>query len=145
MGIFLGGAFQKVNLQRPFDVDKINIREDVYFTNAYIVDLPLDSTPSHVWNDVFEGKWKSSRHLWDRKVFVIGDKLRLVTPVDHFEDKLVWIEKMIEETNKTIDEYALLLEKQEERRIKEELQKLTSWEERARIEMIKDVLRKKST
>jgi hypothetical protein len=74
---------------------------------------------------------------------VIGNKLRLVTPADNFESKLNWVERIIEETNKTIDEYILGLQQDEERRIKEEIHKQTAWEEKARIEMIKDILRRK--
>jgi hypothetical protein len=138
-------AARKVSLLKPFDVDQINIKQDAYFVNAFLVDLPLNATPDHVWQDVFEQKWKSSRHMWDRKIFVIGSKLRLVTPSDDFESKLSWVEKIIEETNKTIDEYLLGLQQDEERRIKAEVQKQIAWEEKARIEMIKDILRKKST
>jgi hypothetical protein len=136
---------RKVSLLKPFDVDQINIKQDAYFVNAFLVDLPLNATPDHVWQDVFEQKWKSSRHMWDRKIFVIGNKLRLVTPSDDFESKLSWVERIIEETNKTIDEYLLGLQQDEERRIKAEVQKQIAWEEKARIEMIKDILRKKST
>jgi hypothetical protein len=126
-------------------VDKINITQDAYFVNAFLVDLPLDATPDHVWQYVFEEKWKASRHLWDRKIFVIGSKLRLVTPSDEFENKLTWVERIIEETNRTIDQYLVGLQQDEERRIKEEVQRQTAWEEKARIEMIKDILRRKST
>jgi len=133
---------EKVKLLKPFDVDKITIKIDRYFPNAYVIDLPLDSMPDHVWQFIFEQKWKSSRHLWDRKVFVIGDKLRLVTTVDEFGGKLNWLEQVIKETNKAIDEYkhASLIE--EERRIEKELDKQALWEEKARVEMIKTVLRK---
>ena len=133
---------EKVKLLKPFDVDKITIKIDRYFPNAYVIDLPLDSMPDHVWQFIFEQKWKSSRHLWDRKVFVIGDKLRLVTTVDEFGGKLNWLEQVIKETNKAIDEYkhAGLIE--EERRIEKELDKQALWEEKARVEMIKTVLRK---
>jgi hypothetical protein len=126
---------KKVKLLKPFDVDKITVKIDRYFLNAYIIDLPLDSMPDHVWQDIFERTWKSSRHLWDRKLFVIGDKLRLVTTADEFGDKLDWIEQVIEETNKGIDEY--------DRRVqKEEMHRQTLWEEKARVERMKDALRR---
>lgn len=135
---------RKVNLLKPFDVDNVNIRKDEYFADAFIVDLPLDYVPDHMWQEIFEGKWKSSRHLWDRKLYVLGSQLRLVTSPDDFEAKLNWIENMILETNKTVDEQLLAIQQEEERRIKTEVRKQTPWEERARIEMIKDALRKKS-
>jgi hypothetical protein len=133
---------EKVKLSKPFDVDKITIHTDRYFPNAYTIDLPLDSMPDHVWQYIFEQKWKSSRHLWDRKLFVIGDKLRLVTTVDEFRDKLDWIEQVIDETNNAVDEYKRAVLMEGERRIEEELDKQTLWEEKTRIEMIKAVLRK---
>ena len=134
---------KKVKLLKPFDVDKITIKKDRYFPNAYIIDLPLDSVPDHVWQYIFERKWKSSRHLWDRKLFVIGDKLRLVTTADEFGDKLDWVGQVIEETNKGIDEHNLAVQKEEEIRIKEELKKQKLWDEKATVETMKEAVRKR--
>jgi len=134
---------KEVKLLKPFDVDKITIKRDSYFPNAYIIDLPLDSMPDHVWQDIFEQTWKSSRHLWDRKIFVLGDKLRLVTSVDEFEDKLNWIEQVVKETNKTIDEYNRATQEEEKARIKEEIAKQPLLEEKPSIEMMRDRLRKR--
>jgi hypothetical protein len=134
---------KEVKLLKPFDVDKITIKRDSYFPNAYIIDLPLDSMPDHVWQAIFERTWKSSRHLWDRKLFVLGDKLRLVTSVDEFEDKLNWIEQVIKETNKHVDEYNRMAQEEEKVRIKVEVKKQTLLEEKASIEMIRDNLRKR--
>ena len=78
---------KQVKLLEPVDVDNITIKRDHYFRKAYIIDLPLDSTPDHVWQDIFEREWKSSRHLWDRKLFTIGDKLRLVTTANEIAEK----------------------------------------------------------
>jgi hypothetical protein len=135
---------RKVNLLKPFDVGSINIRKDEYFADAFIVDLPLDYVPDHMWQDIFDAKWKSSRHLWDRKLYVLGNKLRLVTSPDDFGAKLNWVETMILETNKAVDEQLLAFQQEEERRTKTGVRKQTPWEERAKIEMIKDALRKKS-
>jgi hypothetical protein len=134
---------KEVKLLKPFDVDKITIKRDSYFPNAYIIDLPLDSMPDHVWQDIFERTWKSSRHLWDRKLFVLGDKLRLVTSVDEFEDKLNWIEQVIKETNKAIGEYNRMVQEEEEIRAKEEIEKQRLLEEKASVEMMRDNLRKR--
>ena len=134
----MDGIVKKVALLKPFDINKINIKRDRYFSNAYIIDLPLDSMPDHVWQSIFEQKWKSSRHLWDRKLFVIGDKLRLVTSPDNFEEKLEWIEQVIEATNKAIDEYNAAIE--EEKSIKSSK---AIWEEKAQIEALKKILRQR--
>lgn len=136
---------RKVKLSTPFDVEKITISRDQYFPKAYIVDLPLDSTPNHVWQDIFERNWKSSLHLWDRKLFVVGNKLRLVTTVNEFREKLEWIEKVIKETNEGIDEYNIGLEKEEEVRMKEELKRQKRWDEKGMVELIKDTLRRRYT
>jgi hypothetical protein len=134
---------KKIKLLKPFDAEKITIRRDHYFPSAYIIDLPLDSMPDHIWQDVFERSWKSSRHLWDRKLFVIGDKLRLVTTANEFGDKLDWIEQVIEETNKNIDEYNRSVQLEEETRIKEGKQRQELWEQKARIERMKETLKKR--
>jgi uncharacterized protein YlxW (UPF0749 family) len=73
----------------------------------------------------------------------VSDKLRLVTSVDDFEEKLNWIEQVIKETNKTIDEYNQTVQEEKDARIKEEMEKQTQLEETARVEMIRDNLRKK--
>jgi hypothetical protein len=134
---------KEVKLLKPFDVDKITIKRDDYFPNAYIIDLPLDSMPDHVWQDIFERTWKSSRHLWDRKLYVLGDKLRLVTSIEEFEDKLNWIEQVVKGTNKAIGEYNIVAQEGEEAKAKEEMEKQPSWEEKATVERIRDALRKR--
>lgn len=95
----------KVKFLEPVDVGKIKVERDHYFPNAYIIDLPLDAQPDHAWQDIFDREWRMSRQLWERKIFVIGDKLRLVTTANEIENKLEWIRKIVEQTNKEIDEY----------------------------------------
>lgn len=137
----MSGTSKKVNLLGPVDVDKIIIRRDHYFSNAYVIDFPLDTTPDHVWQDIFEREWKSSRHLWDRKLFVVGDKLRLVTQASDIEDKVDWIKQIMEKANQRIDSYnqeaeVRATEKEGRKRLKPE-------EEKASIEAIKDIVRKR--
>ncbi|MDH5482778.1 MAG: hypothetical protein OEY22_07870 [Candidatus Bathyarchaeota archaeon] len=131
---------RRVNLQKPINVDKININKDYYFTDAYMIDLPLDSTPGHIWQSIFEREWKSSRHLWDRKLFVVGDRLRLVTTVDNIEGKVNWVRKVVERTNKSIDEYRLEAEARIGQ-IEQEL-KRQMLEEEELIEKVRNRLRK---
>ena len=133
----------KIVLLKPFDADRISIRRDRYFPNAYIVDLPLIAVPDHIWQSIFEEKWKSSRHLWDRKIFVIGNKLRLVTNPDDFGEKLDWIEQVIEDTNKGVEKHNIAVEKEEEVKIEQELKKQKLWEKKAAVEGMRDILRKK--
>ena len=133
---------KKTNLLEPVDVDKIIIQRDEYFRNAYIIDLPLDSTPDHVWQDIFERQWKSSRHLWDRKLFVVGDKLRLVTTANDIEDKLDWIKQIIEQTNVGIEEYRQESEARKAQ-VEEEIKRQTPEAEKAVVEMIRGTLRKR--
>jgi hypothetical protein len=127
---------KKVKLQEPIDIDKINIVKDHYFSNAYIIDLPLDSTPDHAWQDIFEREWTTSRDLWERKLFVMGNKLRLIATTNQIEDKIDWVKQVIARTNEDIDEYnqTALVEKQ--------LKKQTFEEDETSIETIKELLRK---
>jgi hypothetical protein len=132
---------KKVKLLEPVDVDKITIKRDHYFPNAYVIDFPLDSTPDHVWQDIFEREWKSSRHLWDRKLFVMGDKLRLLTTADEIEEKLGWVKHVMEQTNMDIDEY----NREAESRATEleEQMKRTIEEEKANVERMREVIRRR--
>lgn len=131
---------KKVNILTPVDIEKVTIKRDHYFPNAYIIDIPLDSVPDHVWQDFFEREWKLSRHLWDRKIYLIGDKIRLLTTIDNLEDKLDWVKRVVEQTNRQVDEYnrgAWARRAEIEERAKKEM-----LEEQARIERIKEALRK---
>lgn len=131
----------KVKLLEPVDVDKIIVKRDHYFSNAYVTDLPLEATPDHVWQDIFEKQWKTSRHMWDRKLFLMGDKLRLITTAHDFEDKLDWVKQVVGETNNAVDQY-----NEEAEKTAAETEERVKWEQVARtktdLETIKDTLRK---
>jgi hypothetical protein len=96
---------KKINLQEPVNIDNITVRKDHYFPNAYIIDIPLDSEPDHVWQDIFEREWRTSKHLWDRKIFIIGATLRLVTTPEEMEEKIGWIKQVVLSTNRNIEDY----------------------------------------
>ena len=132
---------KQIKLLEPVDADNITIKRDHYFRRAYTIDLPLDSTPDHVWQEIFEREWKSSRQLWDRKLFTMGDKLRLVTTADEIEEKLDWVKQVLEQTNKGIEKYNLEVEAREAQ-MGEQLKK-QMLEEEANVERIRDVLRSK--
>ena len=142
MVIELREVAKKVRLSESIDADTVAISKDHYFANAFVVDLPLEAVPDHVWQDVFEREWKSGRHLWDRKLFVVGEKLRLVTTVNDIEDKLDWVRQVIERTSRDIDEY-----NQEsatrEAQIKDDVRIQVLKEEQTSVDMIRDNLRKR--
>ena len=96
---------KKTNLTKPIDVSKILIQKDIFLTNAYVIELPLDSQPDYIWQTLFEQEWKSSLHLWERKVVVLGDKLLLITTPTEIEEKIDWLKKMIESANARVEEY----------------------------------------
>ena len=132
---------KKIKFLEHVDVDKINIMRDDYFSNAYMIDLPLDSTPDHVWQDIFEREWKSSRHLWDRKLFVVSDKLRLVTTANGIEEKLDWVKQVLEQANKGIEEYNRETEARDAQM--DEQVKRQMLEKEAKVEEIRNVLRRR--
>lgn len=136
----MNGIARKVNILTPVNVEEVTIKRDDFFPNAYVIDIPLDSVPDHVWQDIFERQWKLSRHLWDRKIYLIGDKLRLLTTIDNLEDKLDWVKHVVTQTNKQIDEYS---SKTWVRRaeIGEHARK-ELLEDQAKIERIREALRK---
>jgi hypothetical protein len=132
---------KKVKILEPVDAGTVSINRDHYFRNAFAIDLPLDSTPDHVWQDFFEREWRSSRHLWDRKIFVIGDRLRLVTSETDLEDKLDWVKQIVVQTNSRIDEY----QKETEMRtvqLDEQANRQAEWTERASVDTVRDLVRK---
>jgi hypothetical protein len=105
---------KNVQIMTPVDASRICVSQNPSFPESYIVDLPLDSVPDSEWRDTFDLKWKSSRDLWDRKLLLIDDKVRLVTTVDGFVEKLEWVEKTIDETNDAIREQYRIIEKEKE-------------------------------
>ena len=135
---------KKVKLQDFVDAENVSISKDHYFSNAYIVDLPLQTIPDHAWQDIFDREWKSTRRLWDRKLFVVGDKLRLLTTLEDFEAKFEWVKQVIERTNKAVDEYNREAEAREAQ-LEDEKRTRVLEEEEAGIDSIRDTLRKRFT
>ena len=131
---------KKVKLKEYVDANTITINRDGYFRSAYVVDLPLDSVPDHVWQDILDREWRASLRLWDRKLFVVGDKLRLVTTLDDIEGKLDWMKQVIERTNEGIDEYNKEINARKAQKEEETHKQIR--EEQASIDSIRASLRK---
>ena len=136
----MGDPARLVNLLENIDVDNIRIERDSYFPGAYIIDLPLDSTPGHIWQDIFSREWKLSKHLWDRKLFLMGDKLRLLTSPEDVKEKIDWVKDVLKRTNAGVEEHNRRL-KVVEAEASKEAQK-TLEEDQANTEMIRDTLRR---
>jgi hypothetical protein len=96
---------EKVSIRHPIDPQSITIYEDPFYSDAYIIALPLDSDPSYVWLTLFEQELWSSLDFWDRKVVVLGREIRLVTTRERVGDKLGWLEERVNATNRRVDEY----------------------------------------
>jgi hypothetical protein len=131
---------KKVKLKEYVDANTITINRDGYFRSAYVIDLPLDSVPGHAWQDILDREWRASLRLWDRKLFVVGDKLRLVTTLDDIEGKLDWIKQVIERTNEGIDEYNKEINARKAQKEEETHKQIR--EEQASIDSIRASLRK---
>ena len=96
---------KKVNLMKSIDVNKIPIRRDILITGAYVIELPLDTQPDYVWQTFFEQEWKSSLHLWERKVVIVGKKLLLITTPNEIGKKIDWLKSVIESTNMRVEKF----------------------------------------
>lgn len=131
---------KKVKLKEYVDANNITINKDGYFRSAYVIDLPLDSVPDHVWQDILDREWRASLRLWDRKLFVVVDKLRLVTTLDDIEGKLDWVKQVIGRTNEGIDEYNKEINARKAQ--KEEEAHKQIGEEQANIDSIRASLKK---
>jgi len=133
---------KSVRIATPFDTSRICVSQNPTFPDAYMVDLPLDSVPDQEWRDAFDLKWKSSRDLWDRKLWLIDDKVRLVTTADGFVEKLEWVEKTIDGTNNAIKEQCHIIEKEREM-IREATAKQALQTDMRGSEMIVETLRRR--
>jgi hypothetical protein len=114
---------KKVNLVKSIDIDKIRIGRDVFLTNAFGIELPLDSQPDYIWQTFFEQEWKSSLNLWERKVVIVGDKLVLITTPTEIEEKIDWLGKIIESTNMRVEKFNRVQQAIEEKEEEEALKK----------------------
>jgi hypothetical protein len=128
-----------IKILKPFDANNISINKLPHFSDVYVVELPLDSTPDENWRSAFEQKWRSSRDLWDRKIYLIKDKIKLLSTVDCFDEKLDWMENIIDDTNKTVKEYDRMLQKESEL-IKGETAKQLLQIESSKANVIRDAI-----
>jgi len=96
---------EKVKIKHPIDPKSVAIHEDPFYPSAYIITLPLDSDPSYVWQTLFEQELWSSLDFWDRKVIIVGKEIKLVTTRDRVEEKLGWLEELVNATNRRVEEH----------------------------------------
>ena len=96
---------EKVGIKHPVDPSNVDIQKDPFHPTAYIITLPLDRDPSYVWHTLFEQELWSSLDFWDRKVVLVGRTVRLATTTDNVKEKLHWLERVVDSTNKRVDEY----------------------------------------
>jgi hypothetical protein len=96
---------KKVNLVNSIEIEEIPIRRDSFLPNAYVIELPLDAQPDYVWQTLFDQEWRSSLHLWERKVVVVGNKVLLITTPEGVAEKIAWLRKIIEATNKRVEKF----------------------------------------
>lgn len=95
----------KVNIKHPIDPQNVTSHRDPFHPDAYVISVPLDSDPSYVWQRLFEKELGSSLDFWDRKVFVVGRELKLVTTRERLGEKLSWLDDVVTATNKRVEEH----------------------------------------
>jgi hypothetical protein len=113
---------KKVSLMEPIDVETVRVKRYPLFKDAYVIDLPLTEEPNYIWRIFFEQEIKSSLHLWDRKIVIVGQILKLITTPTKIREKIEWLRKVIEKTNSRVDEYNRAQE--EARKAEEALKKI---------------------
>lgn len=96
---------ERVNIKHPTDPNSIDIQKDPFHPTAFIISLSLDSEPSYVWQTFFEQELWSSLDFWDRKVVIVGKSLKLVTTKDRVDEKLRWLEGLVDAANRRADQY----------------------------------------
>ncbi len=105
---------KKVNIKKPIDPEKLPMEKDDSFEMAYAVYIPLDSTPDYIWEQCFERERKVSFYSMKGKVTVENDKLRAVTIPNEIKGIIEWIKKLVERTNRSVEEYNKELRQKEE-------------------------------
>lgn len=126
---------KKVNL-KPVDADKIKIEKIAAFEEAYAFELELDSTPDHVWQEIFENEHKTSLYGMKRQVQAVGNRLRIVTAPDEIKDKIEWVKSLVKSTNERVEAYNREVEQ------KNEAEKRKRAKEKEAIEKMRESLKK---
>lgn len=126
---------KKVNVKEPIDPDKLRVEKDDSFEMAYAVYIPLDSTPDHIWEQCFERERKVSFYSMKRQVTVEDDKLRVVTASNEITAKIEWIRRLVEATNRSVEEY------NKEMRQKEEIEEARRKREEEDIKKMREALK----
>ncbi len=127
---------EKVNL-KPIDPDNLKIEKSALLAGAYVFDLELDSTPDHQWILAFEAERQASRYMSARTpVAVVGNKLEVITLPDEIKDKVEWIKRLVDSTNKSIEKYNEQIKQRHEAEQEKQLQ------EQEAIKRMKEALKK---
>lgn len=106
---------KKIHIKEPIDPDKLLIEKGDSFPRAYIVELPLVSTPSDLWKTIFLDEWKMSLYPLKRMITIVGRRLRILTTPDEIEGKIMWVKQLVDLTNRRVEEYAKEIKKKEEK------------------------------
>jgi len=124
-------GFEMLNKSQPIEiigVDAATLEKDETFPEAYAFYVKLSDEPDNVWRG-YLAKWNKALNAMQRKIDVVGDRLRLVfvygdniQNYDKYTAELVkWVNKRVMDYNKKVDSLEKMeLGKQEESRRKEE-------------------------
>jgi len=120
-----------LNKSQPVEiigVDADTLEKDETFPEAYAFYIKLSDEPDNVWQS-YLAKWNKALNAMQRKIDVVGDRLRLVfvygdniQNYDKYAAELVkWVNERVMDYNKKADSLEKMeLGKQEESRRKEE-------------------------
>ncbi len=96
-------------------IDTERIEKDDSFPEAYAFYIELEVTPHLIWEEFFlrryEGEWFNLK----REMTIQGKEIRVVTAPGEEKSHVDFYRRLVEETNKDVDEYNRELAHQRER------------------------------
>lgn len=101
-------------------VDTDTLEKDEEFSDAYAFYIKLSDKPDRLWES-YLAAWDKALHTMQRKVSVVGDKLRLVFVYgDNIENYTKFARGIVENTNKRVKDHNRKVELEEKRELSEQ-------------------------
>lgn len=103
---------EKVTIER---VDSERVEKDDAFPKAYAFYLVLSATPHPIWVELFISRYEGTFYNLKREMSIQGREIRVVTAPDEEAQHVQFLRRLVDETNRAVDEHNTELAPQEAR------------------------------
>ncbi len=86
-------------------VDSEQIEKDDSFPKAYAFYIVLSQTPDPIWFELFISRYENTFYNLKREMTIHGGRIRVVTAPGEEENHVRFFRRLVEETNKDVDDY----------------------------------------